>query len=84
MNSNTITIKTISDKPTTERRIDLGNVPDAIKNQVIQAALLVNVAAGNCEILPEDLNGEAEHYLDELNKSILALEQCGEVTVLAD
>lgn len=81
--SNVITIKTISNKPATERKIDLNNVPDAIKNEVIKAALLVNVAAGNCEILSEDLNGKAEHLLDELNKSIKALEQYSKETVLS-
>lgn len=78
--TNIITILTHSNMPTTERRIDLREVPEQVKNRIIRAAMLVAANAGMCRVCAEEGDTDAENDLEELERSILALEQCGEVT----
>lgn len=82
LDSNIITIRTLSNGPTTQRRIDLREVPEQVKNYIIGAALVVSTQAGMCRINPEEGDAEAENDLCALEKSILALEQFGDVSLV--
>lgn len=82
--SNIITIWTHSDKPTTERRIDLREVPDSTKDRIIRAAMIVAAAAGMCRISPDEGDANAANALDELAQSVAALEQCCNVTQVTE
>jgi hypothetical protein len=81
--TNIITIRTHSDKPTTERRIDLREVPEQVKNRIIKIALVVAADAGMCRVCPEDNDAEASSDLEELERATRALEQYGEVMLEA-